>query len=530
MSTDAGTSAVPKATRREWLGLAVLGLPTLLIAMDLTVLHLALPTLTADLRPGNTELLWIVDVYGFLIAGFLLPMGAIGDRIGRRKLLLIGGAAFGVASVLSAFATNPTTLIAARGLLGIAGATLMPSTLSLIRVMFQDPKQQGAAIGAWTGFFGLGTVIGPLVGGTFLELFWWGAVFLIGVPVMALLLVLGPILLPEYRDRSVARPDLLSAVMSVIAMLALIYGLKRIAQDGLRLESGLSLVLGVLLVALFLYRQTRLDQPLVDLKLFRNSLFGTALGMLVLATLLSAGLQFLVMQYLQLVKGLSPIQAGLWSLPITLGVMIGAMGGPGLAGKMKLSTLLSGGLVVSALGMVLLTFVSGPSDLYLAVGGTAVIGMGLGPMISLGTGLIVGAAPPERAGAASAMASTGTELGSALGVALIGSIGFAVYRSRLSDRLPEGLSAGDAHAAKDTLGAAVDTARGLPAELADRLLAVARDAFVHGLRTTAIVGAVLAVLLAVVAATLLRGATMPGPPPAAEGEADEAKPLERVDN
>ncbi|WP_435974247.1 MFS transporter [Streptomyces sp. Qhu_M48] len=541
MSTDVDTGLPPRATRREWLGLAVLGLPTMLIAMDLTVLHLALPTLTADLRPGNTELLWIVDVYGFLIAGFLIPMGAIGDRIGRRRLLLIGAVAFGVASVLSAFATSPTMLIGARALLGIAGATLMPSTLSLIRVMFQDPKQQGAAIGAWTGFFGLGTVIGPLVGGAFLELFWWGAVFLIGVPVMALLLVLGPVLLPEFRDRSVARPDLVSAVMSVLGMLALIFGLKRIVEDGLALESVLPIVAGLALAVLFVHRQGRLTQPLVDLRLFHNSLFGTALGMLVLATLLSAGLQFLVMQYLQLVRGLAPVQAGLWSLPITLGVMVGAMGGPALAGRVKLSNLLAGGLVVSAFGMLLLSRVSGPSDLFLAVGGTAVLGLGLGPMISLGTGLIVGAAPPERAGAASALASTGPELGSALGVALIGSIGFAVYRSDLAGRLPEGLSAPDADAAKDTLGGAVDTARGLPADLADSLLAVARDSFVQGLRTTAVVGAVLALLLAAAAAVLLRNARMPGPPPADEadgdaageagGEADgEAKPLEKVDN
>ncbi|MFI6037304.1 MFS transporter [Streptomyces sp. NPDC051315] len=529
MSTDTGTTTPPRATRKEWLGLAVLALPTVLIAMDLTVLHLALPTLTADLRPGNTELLWIVDIYGFLIAGFLIPMGAIGDRIGRRRLLLIGAVAFGAASAISAFAVNPAMLIAARALLGIAGSTLMPSTLSLIRVMFQDPKQQGAAIGAWTGFFGLGTVIGPLVGGTFLELFWWGSVFLLGVPIMVLLVVLGPLVLPEYRDESVARPDLLSVIMSVVGILGLIFGLKRIAADGLSLESGLAIAVGLAVGALFISRQGRIRQPLIDLSLFRNKLFGTALGMLVLATLLSAGLQFLVMQYLQLVRGLDPIQAGLWTLPITLGVMIGAMGGPTLAGRMKLSTLLSGGLVVSALGMVLLARVSGPSDLFLAVAGTAVIGLGLGPMISLGTGLIVGAAPPERAGAASAMAATGTELGSALGVAVIGSVGFAVYRADLADRLPEGLPASVGTAAKDTLAAAADVARTLPAADGSRLLSVAREAFVNGLQTTAIVGAVLAVLLAAAAATLLRTARMPGPPPLTEAD-DAANSLEKVDN
>jgi DHA2 family multidrug resistance protein-like MFS transporter len=501
----------------------------MLIAMDLTVLHLALPTLTADLRPGNTELLWIVDIYGFLIAGFLIPMGAIGDRIGRRRLLLIGAVAFGVASVLSAFAVNAVMLIAARALLGIAGSTLMPSTLSLIRVMFQDPKQQGAAIGAWTGFFGLGTVIGPLIGGAFLEFFWWGSVFLLGVPIMVLLIVFGPLVLPEYRDESVARPDFVSAIMSILGILALIFGLKRIAADGLQLESGVAIVVGLALAVLFISRQRRIEQPLVDLALFRTGLFSTALVMLVLSTLLSAASQFFVMQYLQLVRGLEPVQAGLWSLPTTIMVMIGAMGAPNLAGRMKLSTLLTGGLVVSAVGMMVLAQVSGPDDLYIAVAGAAVTGLGLGPMVSLGTALIVGAAPPERAGAASAMASTGTELGSALGVAVIGSVGFAVYRANLDDTLPEGLPASAGETAKDTLAAAVDVAHKLPAAEGSRLLTAARDAFVEGLQATAIVGAVLSVLLAVAAVTLLRNARMPGPPPLAEAD-DAAQSFEKVDN
>ncbi|MGW2197522.1 MFS transporter [Streptosporangium sp. NPDC001682] len=501
----------------------------MLIAMDLTVLHLALPALTADLKPGNTQLLWIVDIYGFLIAGFLITMGAIGDRIGRRRLLLIGAVAFGVASVLSAFAVNAAMLIAARALLGIAGSTLMPSTLSLIRVMFRDPKQQGAAIGAWTGFFGLGTVIGPLVGGTFLELFWWGSVFLLGVPVMLLLIVVGPLVLPEYRQESVSRPDFISAIMSVAGILALIYGLKRMAEDGLRPEPGIAIIAGLALAALFIARQRRLQQPLVDLSLFRHGLFGTALGMLVLATLLSAGSQFFVMQYLQLVHGLPPLQAGLWSLPTTIAIMIGAMAAPALAGRMKLRTLLAGGLVVAAAGMVVLTQVSGPADLYVVVAGAAVIGLGLGPMISLGTGLIVGAAPPERAGAASAMASTGTELGSALGVAVIGSIGFAVYRANLADRLPEGLPTSVVETAKDTLAAAVNVARELPAANGAGLLAAARESFVHGLQATAIIGAVLAALLALVSATLLRSARMPGSPPPAQA-GDAAKSLKKVDN
>ncbi|MDV6263947.1 MFS transporter [Rhodococcoides yunnanense] len=513
-----------RATRREWWGLAVLALPTMLIAMDLTVLHLALPTLTADLRPSNTQLLWIVDIYGFLIAGFLIPMGALGDRIGRRRLLLAGATAFGVASVFSALATDPAMLIVARALLGIAGATLMPSTLSLIRIMFHDPKQQATAIGAWTGFFALGTVVGPLVGGAFLELFWWGSVFLIGVPVMVLLVALGPILLPEYRDRAVARPDPPSALASVCSILTLVFALKRFAEDGLSVEAGLTAGVGIVLALLFVYRQGRLTQPLVDLALFRNSVFGVALCMLVLATLIQAGSQFLVMQYLQLVGGLSPLQAGLWSLPITAGITIGAMTAPTLVGKVKLSVVLSGGLAVSTVGMALLTLVDGSTDLLLAVASTAVIGLGIGPLISLGTGLIVGAAPPERAGSAAALASTSSELGSALGIAVIGSLAFAVYRSHLSDSLPDGLPAGAGERSGKTLAEALEVSAALPTVEGSQLLSVAREAFVEGLQVAAIGGAAITAMLAVAAASLLRTARMPGSPEfAQDGESNVDK-------
>ncbi|WP_121394668.1 MFS transporter [Actinokineospora cianjurensis] len=503
-------AAAPRATRKQWLGLAVLALPTMLIAMDLTVLHLALPTLTADLRPSNTELLWIVDVYGFLIAGFLIPMGAIGDRIGRRRLLLIGAVAFGAASVLSAFATGAPMLIAGRALLGVAGSTLMPSTLSLLRVMFQDPRQRGAAIGAWTGFFGLGTVIGPLLGGVFLEFFWWGSVFLIGVPIMLLLVVVGPLVLPEYRDSTVARPDSISVAMSVVGVLALVLGLKWIAAGGLGGGSGTAIALGLVLAVLFVHRQGRLTHPLVDLGLFRDGAVGVGLAMLVLATLLLAGSQFLVMQYLQLVRGLSPIQAGLASLPIMVGITIGAMGGPALVGRLALRTVLAAGWVVAAVGMVLVSRVSGAPDLVLAVAGTAVVGLGLGPTISMGTGVIVGAAPPQRAGSASALASTSTELGSALGIAVLGSVAFAVYRTGLAGGLPASVGA----TAGETLAAAVDVAGTLPPAESTRLLSAARAAFVHGLVTTGLIGAAIAALSAVAVAFLLRAPRTPDAPPA----------------
>ncbi len=226
-----GTGAAARAGRREWAGLAVLALPTLLASMDLTVLHLAVPHISADLQPSGSQMLWIVDIYGFLVAGSLITMGTLGDRIGRRRLLLTGAAIFGAASVLAAFATSAEMLIATRALLGVAGATLLPSTLGLIRSIFVNPSQRALAIGLWAAIFSAGTAIGPVLGGVLLDHFWWGSVFLLGVPAMVALLVLGPIFLPEVRDPDAGRLDLLSAALSLTSVLAVIYGLKRIAEE-----------------------------------------------------------------------------------------------------------------------------------------------------------------------------------------------------------------------------------------------------------------------------------------------------------
>src|SRR5688572_30827969 len=234
-----------KAGRREWIGLAVIALPCLLYSMDLTVLHMAVPQLSTDLEPTSAQLLWIIDIYGFLVAGSLITMGTLGDRIGRRRLLLTGAAAFGVASLLAAFSTSANMLIATRAILGVAGATVAPSTLSLIRNMFLDPRQRTVAISVWITSFSIGGAIGPLIGGILLQSFWWGSVFLISVPVMVLLLIVGPRLLPEYRDPSPGKPDPVSAGMSLAAVLLVIFGLKQIAQDGISPWPVATIVAGV---------------------------------------------------------------------------------------------------------------------------------------------------------------------------------------------------------------------------------------------------------------------------------------------
>ena len=405
----------------------MIALPCLLYSMDLTVLNLALPAISADLRPTSTQLLWIVDIYGFLVAGLLITMGALGDRIGRRRLLLIGAAGFGVASVLAAFSTSAEMLIATRAALGIAGATLAPSTLSLIRNMFREPGERRFAIGVWITSYSAGGAIGPLVGGVLLEHFWWGSVFLAGVPVMALLLAVGPALLPEFRDPEAGRPDLASAALSLAAVLPVIYGIKRIAEGGAGWLPLLSILAGLAAGAVFVQRQHRLADPLIDLRLFRAPAFSVSLATYTLGTFVAFGSFLFIAQYLQRVLGLSPLRAGLWMLPFFVGWISGSMLAPLIARRLRPAFALSAGLVLAAGGFGLLTRVDGGSALAVLVTGSLLVSLGLAPVFTLATDVIVGAAPPERAGAASAISETGSELGGALGIALLGSLATAVY-------------------------------------------------------------------------------------------------------
>jgi DHA2 family multidrug resistance protein-like MFS transporter len=498
------TEAPPKAGRREWIGLAVLALACLLYVMDLTVLHLAVPAISADLAPTSAQLLWIIDIYGFFVAGSLITMGTLGDRIGRRKLLLIGATAFGLVSLGAAFSPTAESLIVSRALLGIAGATLAPSTLSLIFHMFQDPKERSIAIGFWIGSFSAGSAIGPVLGGAMLELFWWGSVFLLALPVMAALLILGPRVLPEYRDPDAGRLDLVSAGMSVLAVLAVIYGLKEIAQDGLGATALAAIVLGVVVAVLFVARQRRLADPMIDVGLFKLGSFNAALATNFLAIFVAVGYFLFVAQYLQLVVGLSPLEAGLWSLPSAVGFIIGSQLAPRLLHDVRPAFVISGGLAMGAAGLFLLSQVGVSGGLVPLVGGSVIISLGLAPVFGLTTELIVGSAPPEQAGAASGISETGAELGGALGIAIMGSIGVAIYRSELADRLPAAVPAEAAEVARDTLGSAAAVAAQLPGELGAAVLAAAREAFVAGMRLSSAIAAGIGVALTVLALVALR--------------------------
>ncbi|MBM7788338.1 MFS transporter [Tenggerimyces flavus] len=479
-----GTAMPQRAGRREWIGLAVLVLPTVLISVDMSVLYLAVPKLSADLQPTSVELLWITDIYGFLIAGSLITMGTIGDRIGRRKLLLIGAAAFGLASVLAAYAPTPELLIAARALLGIAGATLMPSTMSLIRNMFHDDRQRTVALSLWMTGFSVGTVIGPLVGGLLLEHFWWGSVFLAGVPVMALLVVLGPFLVPEFKTLTNGRIDLLSTAMSLGAILGVIYGLKQIAADGLSLEAAAAIVAGAGLALAFVRRQRRLEHPLLDLDMFKMREFTAALVTMMLVMLVGPGTAFLVSQYLQLVAGLSPLEAGFWSLIPAVAIVLGFVAAPILFRWLPRVYVAAGGLAIGALALLLLTQTDQTSGPLVPTLAHTLFFLGASPLIVVGMDLVVGSAPVERSGAASAISETGSELSAALGIAAFGSIATAVYVS--------GLPADASAAVRETLAAATGPE-----------LEQAREAFVGSLHVVGIVAAVVVATAAVLTAVLL---------------------------
>ncbi|WP_104202847.1 MFS transporter [Billgrantia saliphila] len=497
---DRGES--PKAGSREWWGLAMLALPCLLYSMDLTVLNLAVPHIIADLGPSAEQTLWIMDIYGFVLAGALITMGAIGDRIGRRLLLMLGAAAFGLASFFAAFSSSAELLIAARALLGLAAATLAPSTLSLIRSMFGDERQRSFAIGVWMASFAIGGAIGPLVGGVLLEYFWWGSVFLIAIPVMVMLLTVGPFILPEHRDASGTRIDVISAVMSILTMLALVYGMKHVAVGDLSAMSVASLLLGVGLGWAFARRQQRLVSPMIDIRLLRSSRFLVALLVNLAGFFLAFGTLLILAQHLQLVVGMGPMEAGMWTLFSAIGFVSGSFLAPAMLRFLQSTTIMAFSLVIAAFGFGLLAYALLEQAFPLLVIATFVFSIGLAPVFTLATDLIVGSAPAERAGSAAALAETSSELGGALGIAVLGSIVVGLYRARIGPLLPDELSPDALAGARDSIGAAIEASAALPGEAAIRLVAAAQDSFAGAFMVAAMIGVAMSIIAAAVVMAL----------------------------
>ncbi|MBL1077157.1 MFS transporter [Nocardia sp. 2] len=497
-------SGAARVGRREWTGLAVLALACLVYSMDLTVLHLAVPQISAELRPTSSQLLWIIDVYGFLVAGLLLTMGTIGDRIGRRRLLMTGAAAFAAVSVIAAFAPSAPILIGCRALLGIAGATLAPSTLSLIFTMFRNPAQRSIAVGVWVGSYSVGGSIGPMAGGFMLEHFWWGAVFLLAVPVMLLLIVLAPRVLPEFRDPEASKLDLLSALLCTGAVLLLVFGMKQAAQDGPGTTAMLALLAGLMVGVIFVRRQLHTPDPMLNLRLFRLGSFRAALTINMVAIFVSFGYFLFIGQYFQLVLGMSPMRAGIYTIPAGLGFMIGSQLGPRIVKHVRPAYLIGVGMAMAAGGLFLLTRIAVDGGVGLTVAASLLVSFGLAPVFGITTELIVGTAPPEQAGAASGLAETGAEFGGALGISILGSISIALYRGELANTLPYGLRETDESAVRDTLGAAIEVANAVPGNLGTAVADAAKQAFLTGMHLTSAIAAGAALVLAVIAIARLR--------------------------
>lgn len=490
-----------RATPREWIGLAALALPCIIYAMDLTVLNLAVPSLSEDLKPTAAQLLWIVDVYGFLAAGSLLVMGTLGDRIGRRKLLLIGSASFGLLSLLAAFARSAEMLILARGLLGIAGATMAPSTLSLISNMFRDQREKTFAVSIWVASFSLGGAMGPVIGGVLITHFWWGAVFLAPIPVMALLLIVGPKLLPEHRNPDAGRLDLLSAALSLAAVLPIIYGVKSAAEGGSLAWAASAVALGLMFGVLFVRRQLNLADPLLDLRLFERPALTAALAINVLDFLVGFGILVLVAQYLQLVLGLAALQAGLWGVPTGLGFVVGSLLTSPMLKLMRPAYVLGLGLVLSAAGLALMAHAGAAHSLILMTLGNTLFAVGSAPCTTVVADIVVSSAPQEQSGAASALSETASEFGGALGIALLGSLATVLYRTALSGMMPKGIPVGAMETALRGLGAASNLAS-TPGGGA--LLSVARNAYTSAVDITFATGSGITLLTAVIAVAMFR--------------------------
>jgi EmrB/QacA subfamily drug resistance transporter len=494
----------PISSARKWGTFAVGCLVAVVPNIDMTALHLAIPSLTRDLGPSGTQILWIADVYGFALAGLLITMGSLGDRIGHKRLLLTGMAAFGAASALTAYASSAELLIGARALLGVAGATIMPSGLSLIRRAFTDPRERTMVIGIFSGVGGLSVGLGPVLGGAVLDHFWWGAVFVINVPIMALAFVAGLVVLPEFRDPRPGRLDLTSVPLSIAGVLGLVYAIKETAEDGIaQPRVGVAALIGVAGVAVFLWRQTRLAEPLIDIRLFRGPAFSGSVGTNLFAMFALVAQSLILAQYFQLVLGWSPLKSGLAGLPGALSAMVGGAAlAPPLITALGRARVVALGLALSAAGFTLFTLAGTTSDYPVLLLAMIPNGLGMGMALTVTADTILAAVPKDRSGAASAISETATELGGALGMAVLGSVLNGVYRHSLD--LPAGLPAGAEHDVRDSVGAALRSAAALPADLAGQVSGAARHAFVDGMHVALLCSAGFATLVAAAALVTLR--------------------------
>lgn len=492
----------PRAGARAWFALVVLMLPVLLVSVDNTVLSFALPEIAISLAPSGAEQLWIIDAYPLVLAGLLVTMGTLGDRFGRRRMLLIGSTGFAAVSVLAAFAPTAALLIAARALLGFFGAMLMPSTLSLLRSIFQNRDQRRMAIAVWASAFSAGSALGPIVGGFLLEHFAWGSVFLIAVPVLIPLLIAAPLLVPESRDPAPGKIDPISIALSMATMIPVVYAIKAVAVDGITVFAVIWALLGIGMGWLFVRRQLRAKTPMLDMALFRRGSFSGAILVNLLSVVALVGFLYFVPQHLQLILGLSPMMAGLALVPGMLAVIVAGLSVVPISRRVPPHTLVPSALAFSVVGYLLVAFTTAGHGALPLILAFVVLGIGIGAAETISNELILSSAPAAKAGAASAVSETAYELGAVLGTAVLGGIITAFYRSALV--VPDGVPADVSIAARETLAGAYTAAQDLPDALGSALWEAAASAFDSGVLVTSLIGAVLVVGAGTIAAVTLR--------------------------
>ncbi|MFE9769001.1 MFS transporter [Streptomyces sp. NPDC005808] len=525
-----GTTTAAARCRREnapganrWVVLVVLCVSLLLVALDATVLHVAVPAVTEDLKPGGIELLWIVDVYPLVCASLLILFGTLGDRVGRRRILLLGYALFGVASGLAALADSAQVLIAARALLGVGGAMIMPATLSILRQVFPDRRERALAIGIWSAVAAVGAAIGPLLGGFLLEHFWWGSVFLVNIPLMLVSLPIGRLLLPESKGDGKGPWDVVGALMGAAALFGLVLGVKRLGGGEAPFSpfTLVPLLAGGALMVAFVRRQRRREHPLVDLRMFSKPAFTTSVCCIVLAMLALVGLELIAAQYLQLVLGLSPLETGLRLLPLTVAAMAAGLGGAKMLRRFGPRAMVCSGFCITAAAVIMLTPMGGHDNTGLLLSGFVLLGFGLEMTLFGAYESMLSEAPPAQAGGAAAIGETSYQLGAGIGIALLGSVMNAAYTPRLSS-VP-GVPVADSKAAGHSLGEAYEVASRLGGHSGAALRHAARDSFVHGLHVTLLVSAGLLLLGAAMALRLPRVMECEAP---AAGQAEIPAPRE----
>ncbi|MEW2398119.1 MFS transporter [Streptomyces sp. NPDC046862] len=489
--------------RQRWLVLAVVSGSLLLCGVDLTVLHVAVPSMSRALEPSPAGLLWIVDVYSLTLAALLVTCGTLGDRIGRRRMVLSGFVAFGLASAAAAFSTSAAQLIAGRATLGVGAAMIMASTVAIIRVVFTDDRERAVAIGVWTSAHSVGATIGPLVGGLVTAKWGWGAVFLINVPVIVVILVVGARVIPESRNPVPRRWDLAGVALSVTGLAGVLYALKQAGEHaGVNGVIVTTAVVGSVLLCVFVRRQRRIAEPLLDFSLFRERRFTTATLCVIGCFGSYVALLFFLTQWLQQVGEYSPLRAGVALMPLAGANAVGAVTAPWVANRWGSRWVLPGALALFAAALAAMAVVGDSAHYGVLVVPLLGAGYGAGIVMTLGADSILSAAQPERSGEAAAIQETSFELGAGLGVAVLGSVLTAVYRTGLP-QVP-GLGPDGRAVAEESFAAAEDLTATLPSRTGQTLLRSAQQAYDHGFATVLTLAAVGLVITATMAAVLLR--------------------------